>query len=94
MGRYGFKSKKHRFNNKELSIKEIKYYKSFLLSVYWQRVRLLILERDNFQCVKCSNLKYLQVHHLTYKNHCWEHLHLEDLITVCSNCHKKIHKLV
>ncbi|WP_416212660.1 HNH endonuclease [Nostoc sp. DedQUE04] len=36
----------------------------------------------------------LQVHHLTYENHGKEHEHLEDLITLCDDCHKKQHSLV
>jgi len=69
-----------------------KSYSSFLKSAYWSKVRLTVLKRDNYTCI-CGEKKYLQVHHKTYKNHFNEHKHLEDLITLCRNCHKKEHNI-
>lgn len=66
-------------------------YKLFLKSDYWKYVRDLILVRDNKTCIHCSNTNKLRVHHKTYDHHYKEHLHLDDLITLCHNCHKKEH---
>lgn len=39
----------------------------------------------------CKQNGVLQVHHDTYKNHFEELNHLEDLMTLCDNCHKEHH---
>jgi len=67
-------------------------YNTFLKSSYWRYVRKLVVERDGKKCTKCGDKKSLQAHHLTYANHYNEHKHLEDLVTLCSNCHKEEHK--
>jgi len=66
-------------------------YKDFLLSKYWQYVRGKVLKRDKFKCVICSSKDGLQVHHDTYKNHFKELENLQDLMTLCSNCHNEHH---
>jgi len=68
-----------------------KSYFDFLDSKYWKIVREMVLKRDNNQCRICSTKTGLQVHHDTYKNHFNEHLHLEDLLTLCGDCHKEHH---
>lgn len=67
-----------------------KPYSEFLKSDYWVKVRNKVLERDKFTCT-CGSNTNLHVHHKTYKNHFKEHLHLTDLITLCSKCHEKEH---
>lgn len=66
-------------------------YSGFLKSKYWQLVRQKVLKRDNHQCVICKNTKFLQIHHDTYKNHFKELHNLQDLLTLCSKCHKEHH---
>lgn len=66
-------------------------YIVFLASNYWKIVREMVLKRDGYKCMICSNTKYLQVHHDHYKNHFNEHNHLEDLMTLCRGCHKEHH---
>jgi 5-methylcytosine-specific restriction endonuclease McrA len=68
-------------------------YKTFLSSKYWQKVKLLVLKRDGNKCTKCNSKTDLLPHHLTYKNHFNELNHLEDLITLCSHCHKSEHHI-
>lgn len=68
-----------------------KSYWYFLDSKYWKTVREMVLKRDRYQCRICSTKTGLQVHHDTYKNHFKEHLHLEDLLTICGDCHKEHH---
>lgn len=81
-------------NSKDKKVKHLfnKPYKTFLKSSYWKEVRLTVLKRDNNTCV-CGNTKYLQVRHKTYKNHFKEHENLQDLITLCRDCHKKEHDI-
>lgn len=68
-----------------------KQYREFLKSDYWQDVRNKVLTRDNHTCQKCNSVRSLQVHHLSYLHHRDELNHLEDLITVCRECHRKLH---
>jgi hypothetical protein len=63
-------------------------YKVFLKSKYWKMVREKVLIRDKH---KCPNTYKLEVHHLTYEHHTNEHLYLEDLITICADCHHTTH---
>ena len=54
----------------------------------WQKKRLLILERDGWQCQSCrSTTESLQVHHLVYaKRDPWDYA--DDCYqTLCANCH-------
>lgn len=68
-------------------------YQDFLASDYWQSVRQQVLARDSHRCQSCDTTRRLQVHHKTYENHGEEHLHLEDLVTLCSDCHQAVHGL-
>ena len=56
----------------------------------WQKMRLTILNRDEFRCVNCGDDdKTLNVHHLFYKKNCdpWDYPET-SLITLCNNCHE------
>lgn len=66
-------------------------YQEFLQSEYWKKIRQIVLQRDVY-CQYCKSSTYLQVHHLTYKHHGFEDTHLEDLITLCQQCHSEIHQ--
>lgn len=74
---------------------KIELYKSHVSeqSKKWRKIRKLRLARDNFKCQNghwwpaTSNL---HVHHCNYNNLGNEKL--SDLITLCSKCHKKIHR--
>lgn len=66
-------------------------YDDYLQSDEWKEKRARILKRDNFTCVRCGTGKNLRVHHIRYP----EVLGTEsddDLITVCDDCHQKIHE--
>ncbi len=67
-------------------------YKAFLKTDYWKSVRIKVFLRDNKTCQKCGSKKKLEAHHLTYKHHRNEMKYLEDLITLCRDCHEKEHK--
>lgn len=76
-------NKKHYNNRRE-------NYNKYIHSSAWRRKRERVLKRDHYKCRKCGKRNCrLEVHHLTYKNFGDEPLN--DLITVCSRCHHKIH---
>lgn len=67
-------------------------YSEKLKDPRWQKKRLEILERDEWQCQSCRNKENtLHVHHLLKMNNPnpWECKN-EDLITLCESCHKAI----
>jgi len=63
---------------------------AFYKSNEWQRIRLQVLNRDNFQCQDCHSDKNIDVHHVNYERFGGNEL-LEDLITLCRDCHEKRH---
>lgn len=55
----------------------------------WQKKRLKIFERDNWECQECGDPKStLHVHHEKYHGNPWESPDT-DLITLCELCHDK-----
>lgn len=66
-------------------------YSAKLKHPNWQKKRLEILQRDNFQCQSCSEKeKTLNVHHKVYfqDKDIWD-IDPEFLITLCEDCHKE-----
>lgn len=60
----------------------------------WQKKRLEIMERDNFECLHCGDTKsMLNVHHTHYigKADPWDYPD-ESLMTLCNNCHIEEHE--
>lgn len=54
----------------------------------WQKKRLMVLQRDGFQCRQCRSAeRSLEVHHFRYAKNPWD---VEDcfLATLCSACHE------
>lgn len=66
-------------------------YSDFLGTTYWDIVRRYVLYKRGWKCELCNEKGELRVHHKTYEHHGKEHLHLEDLITLCNKCHRKFH---
>ena len=69
--------------------KRYKYHK-YLTSDKWKELREKVKKRDNYLCQECKTNKAEEVHHLTYENVFNEKM--SDLISVCSDCHKELHK--
>lgn len=64
-------------------------YSKKLLDPRWQRRRLEILQRDNWQCQICHNEEAtLNVHHRWYVGEPWEAPDAA-LVTLCEDCHKQ-----
>ncbi len=68
-------------------------YSNKLKNPKWQKRRLEIMQRDNFECKCClSTTTELNVHHFNYSKEPWESEDFE-LITICNNCHGIYHKI-
>ena len=68
-------------------------YSELLKDPRWQKKRLKIMERDNFQCqITFEKDKTLCVHHKKYikGKKPWEYAN-KDLITISEEIHKRIH---
>lgn len=64
-------------------------YNEYLTTPEWHDLRIKIINRDKNLCQECFSKKANEVHHLHYRNVFKEKL--EDLISVCKDCHNKIH---
>ena len=75
--------------NKNLSNERSK----FNSSKKWAKTRNLVFERDNYTCSNCKKRgTYIECHHLfSYKNYPEKKLDVNNLVTICYTCHKKIH---
>ncbi len=66
-------------------------YDEYLTSDHWKFVRGLALERDEYKCRLCGIREGLQVHHANYDHRGQEDQYLNDLVTLCGNCHATFH---
>jgi hypothetical protein len=66
-------------------------YALYLQSKQWHEKSLVVKQRDRFRCVACYSKSALQVHHNTYER--WGNEAFDDLVTVCRECHARIHGL-
>ena len=72
-------------------------YEDLLKTEEWREKREKILNRDNNKCVYCGKTHNLQVHHKYYSKYPngfrvypWNYPD-DALITLCDECHKKVH---
>ena len=77
-------------NNYETS-KYAKYIE-YLNSIEWKNKRIEVFKRDDNLCQECKDKPAEQVHHKTYENLYNEPL--DDLVSVCKECHTEIHRLL
>lgn len=58
-------------------------------------LRRMVLERDKNQCVKCGSIDNLQCHHIyPVSTNPLESADIDNCMTLCYTCHKKIHQEV
>jgi 5-methylcytosine-specific restriction endonuclease McrA len=50
-----------------------------------------VLDRDGWRCQTCGSMQDLQVHHLKFRSQSGGDVE-QNLITLCSNCHARIHQ--
>jgi len=68
---------------------EKKKYSEKLKDPRWQKMRLQVLERDEWTCQRCFDSEStLNVHHLRYEKgkDPWEYP-LDNFLTLCESCH-------
>lgn len=72
-----------------------KRYNELLKDGRWQMKRIKILERDHFMCARCGRSAeegtQLHVHHKFYDGRAPWGYEDKDLITLCEDCHNRIH---
>jgi 5-methylcytosine-specific restriction endonuclease McrA len=73
-------------------------YQALLQSEHWQKRRKQILERDNYNCVRCGSTHNLNVHHRQYHKKTESFINpwaykSNNLVTLCRPCHQLGHKL-
>lgn len=55
-----------------------------------KKIVLLVLERDLWSCRSCNARESIEIHHVQFRSRGGSH-HPDNLITLCSSCHRKIH---
>ena len=65
-------------------------YLEYMCSEDWKKLRRQRMLMDGDICQHCGTGKNLQVHHLTYR-HLGQPEEIDDLRTLCQECHRKIH---
>ena len=60
--------------------------------VSYERLRQQILYRDNWRCQSCGTMSNLEVHHSEFRSQSGADSE-ENLITLCTACHARVHRL-
>lgn len=72
-------------------------YIIYLQSADWRRIAEKRKEIDGHRCVMCGSkgtqTNKLETHHITYRNIGNEDVY-KDLVTLCRNCHRDVHRLM
>jgi 5-methylcytosine-specific restriction endonuclease McrA len=58
----------------------------------YRLLRQAVLERDQWRCQSCGSMVGLEVHHMSSRGQLGDDLE-ENLITLCSDCHRKVHQV-
>jgi len=56
---------------------------------YWYDLQWRMLDRDGWRCTNCNSRWNLLGHHRSYAR--WGRERLEDLYTLCRECHENFH---
>ncbi len=57
----------------------------------YEQLRQQILRRDNWKCQFCGTMSNLEVHHTEFRSRSGEDSE-ENLITLCTACHARVHR--
>lgn len=64
------------------------------LNYSYRQWRKRVLERDGYKCTKCGSTEKLHAHHIkSFADYPEEREVLENGITLCEKCHRKVHWL-
>lgn len=69
----------------------LKNYYGYSISTAWNRLRSLCFHRDGYKCKNCGSGINLEMHHVSYE-HLYTFAELDDVITLCRDCHTHIHQ--
>ena len=58
--------------------------------VSYEALKIQVLDRDGWRCQDCGAAKMLEVHHLNPRSKLGQDA-MENLITLCVDCHKRRH---
>ena len=56
----------------------------------YRKLHRQVLERDGWRCQICGSMQQLQVHHLKFRSQSGADEE-QNLITLCAECHLRIH---
>jgi 5-methylcytosine-specific restriction endonuclease McrA len=59
----------------------------------YDQLKKEVLARDGWKCQCCGSLISLQVHHLVRRSQLGSDT-LENLMTLCAGCHRRVHNLI
>jgi ATP-dependent DNA helicase RecQ len=59
--------------------------------VSYESLRQQILRRDGWRCQSCGTMSNLEVHHRQFRSHSGTDSE-ENLITLCTACHGRMHR--
>lgn len=68
-------------------------YEDYIASAGWKRLRLDAIARDGGRCRTCNTDQDLEVHHRRYPRE-WQDDSLDNLTTLCRDCHETITSLL
>lgn len=88
---YGAQPEVPRYDESDGMTWKVWYRTIYLKTPYWKRIRKIALERDSYRCRVCGR-PTTEVHHLSYKFLTIQHRHMDQLISLCSYHHRKVHK--
>jgi HNH endonuclease len=66
-------------------------YDAYLVTAWWQELRQEAIEQADHRCQLCNSGRRLHVHHRSYA-HRGQPQELDDLIVLCSRCHRSFHR--
>ena len=64
-------------------------YGDYLISDLWEKIRTVVMERDDKRCKICSGRAFV-VHHLDYNRSTLLGNSLDGLVSICHKCHEEI----